>query len=567
MNLLVESIEEKLHRVKQPVKRLSLLLEAAHAYHRIDGQKTIAYAEEALVLARKQQNREQIIASLQYIADGYFFLGEYEISILKYQVIIEEFTLLDSDPVKGTILSWLAMPLIASGQNDRALEVLKEVCRVFELNHSPKNLAYAMYKIGTLYLRRSEYKQALEYCQRSLELLKEEPDKQAEAYTLGIIARIFDAMEEYSSAISYYNNQRTLFTELSDRYGESIALGNMGWSYAKQEQYDEALRYMRQALEIQVEQQNTVHQALSHSNISHVHLSRKEFEQAFQESEQALALYQTKKNLYITLFIYHQHGKVLNALGRYDEALSFLLEAARCITSETSTAVKRDIYKEIVYSYEQLGISAKALEFHKLLHEAEIEEIKHQTDKDLRALEYRFEMQRKETEKELYRLQADQLKKDIEIQTKEVTALASQLSQKNELLRILRKEAAELSGASNERLKSIRKFVQRIEQCIEPDADPRAFDKALHELDAEFLALLKYQCPGLSKTELKICSLIKINMTSQQIADLLFTSIRTVEKHRNNIRKKLEISKSESMQYALIHRTDIDDRRTTVTIN
>jgi NarL family two-component system response regulator LiaR len=51
--------------------------------------------------------------------------------------------------------------------------------------------------------------------------------------------------------------------------------------------------------------------------------------------------------------------------------------------------------------------------------------------------------------------------------------------------------------------------------------------------------------PGLqklSKTEKKILKLISQNLTSKQIADKLFLSVRTVQNHRTNITQKLEIS-------------------------
>ncbi|WP_083540641.1 response regulator transcription factor [Aequorivita viscosa] len=45
----------------------------------------------------------------------------------------------------------------------------------------------------------------------------------------------------------------------------------------------------------------------------------------------------------------------------------------------------------------------------------------------------------------------------------------------------------------------------------------------------------------LSATELKILKNISNNLNSSQIAETLFISKRTVEKHRSNIIKKLEI--------------------------
>ena len=58
----------------------------------------------------------------------------------------------------------------------------------------------------------------------------------------------------------------------------------------------------------------------------------------------------------------------------------------------------------------------------------------------------------------------------------------------------------------------------------------------------------------LSKREIEIIKLIIGHKTNQQIAEVLFLSIRTIEKHRENIHKKLGIhSKGGLVQYAKDH--------------
>lgn len=54
-----------------------------------------------------------------------------------------------------------------------------------------------------------------------------------------------------------------------------------------------------------------------------------------------------------------------------------------------------------------------------------------------------------------------------------------------------------------------------------------------------FTASLTKQYPALSSSEVKVCTLIKSQLTSDNIADILCISRRTVDSHRYNIRKKL----------------------------
>jgi len=58
---------------------------------------------------------------------------------------------------------------------------------------------------------------------------------------------------------------------------------------------------------------------------------------------------------------------------------------------------------------------------------------------------------------------------------------------------------------------------------------------------------LKDHFPNLTQTELQICSMIHMNLTNKHIANLLCVSTRTVENHRYNISKKVQLSKGERL--------------------
>ena len=53
----------------------------------------------------------------------------------------------------------------------------------------------------------------------------------------------------------------------------------------------------------------------------------------------------------------------------------------------------------------------------------------------------------------------------------------------------------------------------------------------------------------LTAKEKEICYLIKSGLTTKEIADILCVSLRTVEHHRNHIRKKAGITKKETELY------------------
>ncbi len=69
-------------------------------------------------------------------------------------------------------------------------------------------------------------------------------------------------------------------------------------------------------------------------------------------------------------------------------------------------------------------------------------------------------------------------------------------------------------------------------------------------LDFSNTLLEKY--PELSPTELKICSYLRMNLSSKTIAQVTNRSLRTIEYTRNNIRKKMKLKHQENLIKHLI---------------
>ena len=67
----------------------------------------------------------------------------------------------------------------------------------------------------------------------------------------------------------------------------------------------------------------------------------------------------------------------------------------------------------------------------------------------------------------------------------------------------------------------------------------------LKEITSSFGSSLSSKMLSLTQKEIDVCNMIKNGFGSKEISESLFISTRTVETHRNNIRKKLKISRKE----------------------
>jgi len=66
----------------------------------------------------------------------------------------------------------------------------------------------------------------------------------------------------------------------------------------------------------------------------------------------------------------------------------------------------------------------------------------------------------------------------------------------------------------------------------------------IHE---NFFRKLKERYPGLTSTDLKLCTLLRLNYSSKEIAGMMHISIRGVEAARYRLRKKLNLTETENL--------------------
>lgn len=67
-----------------------------------------------------------------------------------------------------------------------------------------------------------------------------------------------------------------------------------------------------------------------------------------------------------------------------------------------------------------------------------------------------------------------------------------------------------------------------------------------------FVRVLHERAPALTRQELLICLFLREGLASGEIASRLHCSVRTVENHRYNIRKKLRLSPSEDLSLMMM---------------
>lgn len=143
-------------------------------------------------------------------------------------------------------------------------------------------------------------------------------------------------------------------------------------------------------------------------------------------------------------------------------------------------------------------------------------------------------------------------KKQIEEKNRELSNLALYLTERSECLLKLKDQAIELSNATESEIKEkAMEIVKSIETKLNGQNAWLAFQVHFESLHPKYFQTLHESYPDLTQMELKVCSLVKLDLSTKAISTILNLSPRTVDAHRYNIRNKMKLNQEDQLSVFL----------------
>jgi Response regulator containing a CheY-like receiver domain and an HTH DNA-binding domain len=87
-----------------------------------------------------------------------------------------------------------------------------------------------------------------------------------------------------------------------------------------------------------------------------------------------------------------------------------------------------------------------------------------------------------------------------------------------------------------------------IKDSIVSDKDKwELFQSNFDRIHENFFRRLKEEYPSLTSTDLRLCAMLKVNLSTKEIASMLNLSVRGIESARYRLRKKFNLSEDQSL--------------------
>jgi DNA-binding CsgD family transcriptional regulator len=171
--------------------------------------------------------------------------------------------------------------------------------------------------------------------------------------------------------------------------------------------------------------------------------------------------------------------------------------------------------------------------------------------RELQTLEERYRMEIQNLEKkyvEKMHRQVD-LGKELKFRQNEMVTMAMSIIHKNEFLNSLKDEIVKIKAnvKDPEVRMGLNKLSLMITQDLSIDRDREKFQMHISEQNSSFIHRLTEAFPTMTDNEKRLASLLRLNLSSKEIASILNISPKSVEMNRYRLRKKLKVDPKVSL--------------------
>jgi tetratricopeptide (TPR) repeat protein/DNA-binding CsgD family transcriptional regulator len=440
---------------------------------------------------------------------------------------------------------------------------------------------------------------AIEGYLKAAELFDKQDRPDALAIVYDNIGTLYYKLKNYHDAIQYYN----LAVDINEKENIVAALqnnyNNLGNLYSRLDSLEKA-RYCYNLVIENARKNNNEHDlAKGYLNLANLLNKVGTFADAGTFYDSAI-YYSEKNNIRFGILVSKLNlGNYYNKTGNYNASVKTFREVKMMISQYNLPDMEATLYNWMSKAFKNIGVYDSALYYFELYEHLndsisgkatreKVLELEKKYQSELKAREI-AELQKSVVQEKsrnrvsiialasislvsffaglfiLYRRRATilrekltmqenmELKNTMELRNQELVSKALMVSNLNEQLDKINHLMMQIKPSLNaDAAEKLDILVKDLEITL-PDHVWQEFETRFDQVHQGFFNRLIAQFPDLSPTELKICSLLRLNMSTKDIALLTNRSIGTVDNIRSSIRKKLKLGAEENLTCFLLN--------------
>lgn len=425
------------------------------------------------------------------------------------------------------------------------------------------------YNLASVYVEISNEELALKYLLKGRELVSTQNNKYVEGSIYTSIGGIYTKMNKNDLAVLNYEKAIELYLDCSYTKGLAYASISLAIIYEELGEMNRSNNYAREAFEYAKSIDDNVVLSLYYNLISKNYLLKKEYQKSVKNSTSALKHAIKSKDLLrekdALELLYKGFEKLKNTEKAFNYYKNYVLlkdslEGLEMIAKIENIEMKRSIdilEKETEIKTQKLKLIKEEGRLEKsriyisiilvgfiflfiigifIFRISKVKKEKEITEKNkiLTDVKNKLALLSLAQEKE----NKITLEKEVQLKNNRIKQLANIINQKNELL----------DEFSNENIfNENQNLKKRFNKLIDSEEERNFFNQEIQQIDAKFYQKLKAKFDNLSDNDLKLSSMLKMGLSSKEMATLLSISSSSVDVARSRLRKKMNIPKDDNL--------------------
>jgi tetratricopeptide (TPR) repeat protein len=452
------------------------------------------------------------------------------------------------------------------GSFNQALENYLKADKLLQTVNRKDQLARNLNQIGNLYYANREKSIANQYYYQALKIYHSIADTAGLAETYGLIGHICEKTDKSDSSLYYQRLALGFYKAVNNKDGIADIFENIASVFEDLSQFDSSFSYYNKALELYHSNNDVIAQISIRNNLGDVFRKTGKYKDGLEQTRIALQLALQTGELSQINSAYNDISKVYNLMGMNDSAYYYnALSRKALLAIYTSDNGKQIAFTQALYDTEH-----KNAEIQRLENERRIEKIitiaaviiillilmlaltiikKQKLDM---ATQSRINEQEKliyeankavmETDLHNKKLLEESLKNELEARGSELAAHTLHVIHKNQLLETLKTDIeALINDEKRDNKKQLRSILQQINKSYNNDTYWNKLNSIFEQVHQSFFDNLNKQADDLTASEIRLATLLKINLDSTDIATLLGISTDSLRIARYRLRKKLRL--------------------------
>lgn len=589
----IDSLLQVYTQLSHDTAKMATLTHLINAFMYRDPERSMAFAREKLILSQNLESKKgESLANFhmgvlqnnrdQYDSANIFFSRAYDLAMNI------------SDTMRMVLaVNGMATTYLNTG-NFSAADSLNDINLAVLKRRNDK------YRLATGYAMKSQINKeqgnlniAYNHALQALRLMKEFDKPVRMADILLQLAVIEQELGNISEAIEHSKEALQIYRTHGDLMYQAILLGNLGDLYTLQGNFIEAQDVLQESVIMADSAENLSVKAGTLNRLGNLYMLRNQFNQARIALQEGLEITSRIGDLPGEVAILNNIGMLYNKTGNPQQAIQSLNESIRLSDQVNLRPEKSKAYLQRSLSHESMGQHPLALSDFKMYKELSDSIFAAEKMEQIEELRIIYETEKKDQEIEIQKFHIELLAQKernnrnriillsillassvisvlmvlvalrqklkrrkleheitnnmLALKKREITTQVLHIAQKNDLLQELKEMIQELkSECPNSNLQ--KRIINKINIDINNENSWERFQNYFEDLHKGFARKIKEIAPEISPGELRLISLLKMNLNSQEMASVLNISQEGIKKARYRLRKKLGLDTSESLE-------------------